>query len=100
MGNPPRRTSCLLAQGTRRAAADWQLRYQVPVLLFETFIDKSRFAGTCYQAANWVKVGETSGFRKMKTGYRRHRIVKDVYLFEPRKPTASVDPSTNKDPQR
>lgn len=92
--------SCLLAQGVQRAASDWQRRYRIPVVLFETFIEKGRFAGACYQAANWVKVGETSGFRKRKTGYQRHRVVKDVYLFEPRKRTAPVVPSLQKESPR
>ena len=35
-----------------------------PVLLAETFIDPSRFVGTCYRAANWIALGHTRGFAK------------------------------------
>ena len=30
-----------------------------PVLFVETFIDPSRFSGTCYEAAGFKKLGET-----------------------------------------
>jgi len=39
----------------------WQSKYGHPVHALETFVDRSRFKGTCYQAANWLKLGETRG---------------------------------------
>ena len=53
--------SRLLALLARRLAADWQARFAVEPLLLETLVDGSRFAGTCYRAANWIELGDTAG---------------------------------------
>jgi hypothetical protein len=57
----PHFASYLLAQLTRRLSADWSRKYGHPVFLVETFVELGRFAGTCYQAANWLEVGVTTG---------------------------------------
>ncbi len=41
--------------------ADWQSKYGAEVFLAETFVDPSRFEGTCCKASSWINVGETSG---------------------------------------
>jgi len=53
--------SHVLGRVTRRLSADWQRKYGHPLWLLETFVERDRFAGTCYQAANWVRVGQTQG---------------------------------------
>lgn len=53
--------SHLLALLEKRLCLDWQGRYGHPIVLLETFVDQQRFAGTVYKAANWVRVGQTSG---------------------------------------
>jgi len=53
--------SHLLARVTRRLAADWHARYGHPVWLVETFVESDRFAGTAYQAAGWLELGQTTG---------------------------------------
>jgi hypothetical protein len=53
--------SHLLALLEKRLCLDWQSRYGHPIVLVETFVDRQRFAGTVYKAANWVCVGQTSG---------------------------------------
>jgi hypothetical protein len=53
--------SHLLARATRRLSADWQARYGHPVWLVETFVEQDRFAGTAYQAAGWLPLGQTTG---------------------------------------
>jgi hypothetical protein len=53
--------SHLLARATRRLSADWQARYGHPVWLVETFVEVDRFAGTSYQAAGWLPLGQTTG---------------------------------------
>ena len=30
-------------------------------MLMETFVDPARFRGTCYLAANWIALGQTTG---------------------------------------
>lgn len=59
---------------------DWQKKYGHPVHLLETFVEKDRFKGTCYKAANWTYVGETTG-RSRNDRYNQLRVpVKDIYL--------------------
>jgi hypothetical protein len=53
--------SHVLGLATQRLARDWQVRYGERVLLVETFVDTSRYEGTCYRAANWVDLGLTQG---------------------------------------
>ncbi len=53
--------SWILAHVTRRLRDDWQAVYAHDLVLVETFVEKKRFHGTCYRAANWVCVGETVG---------------------------------------
>ena len=53
--------SHVLGLATQRLARDWQMRYAERVLLVETFVDTSRYEGTCYRAANWVDLGLTQG---------------------------------------
>lgn len=53
--------SCVLALTSRRLAEDWQARYSYRPVLLETFVEKPRFTGTCYEAANWQHLGDTQG---------------------------------------
>jgi hypothetical protein len=57
----PHLASHVLGLMTRRIAADWRVQYGTDVVLAETFVDVSRYAGTCYRAAGWELVGETAG---------------------------------------
>lgn len=77
----PHLASHLLARLTRRLAADWLAKYGHPVHLLETFVDRSRFKGTCYRAANWICVGQTQG-RSRQDRHQTLRVpVKDVYVY-------------------
>lgn len=82
------RVSCLashiLSQIARRINADWQARYRHPIDLLETFVQQDRFRGTCYQAANWVCVGQTTGRTRQSQRHRDNEVhapVKDIYLY-------------------
>lgn len=55
--------SHVLGLCTSRITGDWKARYGVEPVLLETFVDPARFKGTCYRAANWTLVGQTSGRR-------------------------------------
>lgn len=57
----PHLASHILGKMARRISADWQGVYNHPVHYLETFVDQERFAGTCYRAANWQHVGQTTG---------------------------------------
>lgn len=77
----PHLASHILGQITRRIASDWQLKYGHSVQLLETFVEKDRFKGTCYKAANWIYVGETTG-RSRNDRYSKMSVpIKDIYLF-------------------
>ena len=73
--------SHILGRIARRIQNDWVERYGHKVALLETFVDTSRFRGTCYRAANWRYVGQTKG-RSRNDRYNDLRVpVKDVYLY-------------------
>lgn len=57
----PHLASHVLALMQRRVVGDWQAAYGREVVLAETFVDRSRYAGTCYLAAGWQCLGETKG---------------------------------------
>jgi len=76
--------SHILSQVAQRIAADWQQRYRHPIYLLETFVQQDRFRGTCYQAANWVCVGQTTGRTRQSQRHRDNEVhapVKDIYLY-------------------
>jgi hypothetical protein len=77
----PNLASFILGACLRRLCDDWQNRYGHNLVLVETFVDRSRFAGTCYQAANWIRIGSTCG-RSRQDRYKRLKVpVKDLYIY-------------------
>lgn len=77
----PHLASHILGQVARRISTDWEEKYGHPVCLLETFVEKDRFFGTCYRAANWTMVGQTTG-RSRNDRYSTMKVpVKDVYLY-------------------
>lgn len=77
----PNLASRVLGANLRRLSADWQAAYGHPVLLAETFVDLSRFQGTCYRASNWVCVGQTKGWSRHGKSYEEHGQPKAVFLY-------------------
>jgi hypothetical protein len=77
----PHLASHLLATLTRRVRADWQAKYGHPVHALETFVDRDRFKGTCYRAANWLRLGSTQGRTRNDRSHCLRAPVKDVYLY-------------------
>lgn len=77
----PHLASHILALALRRLVADWQAKYGHPVYLVETFVDRSRFKGTCYRAANWICVGQTQGRSRQDRDRTLSVPVKDVHLY-------------------
>src|SRR5487761_2587232 len=69
--------SHLLGRMTRLLSAQWQQMYGHPVYFVETFIDRSRYRGTCYRAANWQYLGVTQGRGKDVLTHRANRTLKD-----------------------
>ena len=77
--------SRILAAAARRVVEDWACRYGHRPVLLETFVERDRFRGTCYRAANWIHVGQTQGRGKLDRHHRRRLPVKDIYLHPLRK---------------
>jgi hypothetical protein len=74
--------SKVLAANLRRLSRDFEAAYGHPVLLAETFVDLSRFKGTCYRAANWRCLGQTLGSTyTRRDGTRAPRCPKAVYVY-------------------
>ena len=74
----PHLASHLLGRIARRLSVDWQSVYGHPIYFVETFIDPQRFAGTCYRAANWTLLGQTTGRGKDAPTRAANRSIKQV----------------------
>ena len=77
----PGLASTVLSRSCRRLSADWEDHYGHPILLAETFIDLSRFRGTCYRAANWRYLGQTRGMARKGAGYEAHGNEKGLFVY-------------------
>ena len=76
----PHLASHLLGRVAARLSADWQHKYGHPIYLLETFVEAPRFAGTCYRAAGWVRVGQTTGRTRNDDGRKPRTAPKAIYL--------------------
>ena len=76
--------SRVLGLSVRRVSDDFCAVHGHPVLLAETFVDRSRFTGTCYRAANWHALGHTRGFARRPGGpatWVPHGQPKEVLVY-------------------
>lgn len=74
----PHLASHLLGQMARRLSRDWEVLYGHPIYYLETFVDRERFAGTSYRAANWRYLGKTTGRGIEDKAHRVTRSRKEV----------------------
>jgi len=78
----PHLASHLLGQMARRISGDWQRVYHHEVVWLETFVDPALgFEGTCYKAANWIYLGQTTGRGKDDHTNRVNRSLKWVWGY-------------------
>lgn len=77
----PHLASWVLGQVLKRLSKDWENKYGHPIYLVETFVEKARFKGTAYQAANWIRVGSTRGRSRQDRDQTLQVPVKDIYLY-------------------
>ena len=77
----PHLASWTLAAVLRRLSRDWKLKYGHPIYLVETFVERDRFRGTAYRAANWSRVGATTGRTRQDRYSSIQTPVKEVYLY-------------------
>jgi len=74
--------SCVLALLARQLPDEWERAYATRPVLLETLVDEQRFAGTCYRAANWIRLGVTQGRGRMDRKHRRHgESPKIIYVY-------------------
>ena len=74
--------SMILGACAHQLPRDWEKRYGYRPLLLETLVDAGRFRGTCYRAANWIKLGQTTGRGRMDREHAAHgAAVKDLYVY-------------------
>src|SRR5262245_65194914 len=60
----------------------WEIRYGRRPLLLETLVDAARFRGTCYRAANWIHIGQTTERGRMDRAHQADGLaVKDIYVY-------------------
>ncbi|RCN55886.1 hypothetical protein C4900_08220 [Acidiferrobacter thiooxydans] len=77
----PNLASRILALVSRRLPDDWHARYSYRPVLLETFVEKPRFTGTCYKAANWQNLGDTQGRGKLDVLHRHAKPVKSIWIY-------------------
>ncbi len=75
----PNLASRILGRVVRRLPGDWEERYDYRPVLLETFVQMDRFTGTCYKAANWIRLGTTDGYSLY--GKEQKKLVPDKAIF-------------------
>ncbi len=73
--------SWMLSRVVSRLSQDWQLKYGHGLALVETFVQRDRFEGTIYQAANWRRVGASTGRTRQDPDNKLQVPIKDIYLY-------------------
>ena len=73
--------SHVLSRITKVIRKDWEEIYNHPIYFLETFVDKSRFKGTCYKASNWIYLGNTTGRGKNDQTNKQNRSLKAVWGY-------------------
>jgi hypothetical protein len=77
----PNLASHVLSVAARRLVQDWTVHYQAEPLLLETLVDRERYSGVCYKAANWVEVGLTQGRGRMDVARQASGSRKQIFLY-------------------
>ena len=73
--------SWVLGACVRRVADDFERRYGFEPWLLETFVDEQRHEGTCFQAANWQRIGQTKGRGRNDHAGRCAESIKGIYVY-------------------
>ena len=73
--------SKLLSLSARIVPSDWLYYYNFHPVMLETFVEKQRFTGASYKAANWIYLGQTKGKGRSGMNYYYHGIIKDIYIY-------------------
>lgn len=86
----PHLASHVLGACLRRLPQDWIARYGTDIVMVETFVDTTRYKGTCYKAANWIKVGQTKG-RSRQDQERKIKVpIKAIFVYPLRRSARKI----------
>jgi hypothetical protein len=77
----PYLASHILSRAAKILPGEWNKIYNHPVHYIETFVDKEKFAGTCYRAAGWIYLGDTKGLGKASQTKIPDRSIKAIYGY-------------------
>jgi len=77
----PYLASHLLGRMAKVLPVDWETVYNHRIYFLETFVDTERFKGTCYKAANWIYLGNTTGRGKNDQTNKVNRSIKAVWGY-------------------
>ncbi len=75
--------SQILSLCRRRIQQDWLDRFDYPLLMLETFVDPDRYQGIIYRASNWILVGSTKGYQRIKGGYSQKTSSCKLVFIQP-----------------
>jgi Domain of unknown function (DUF4338)/Transposase DNA-binding len=73
--------SRLLAMAVQQLPEDFEHQFHYRPWLMESFVDSARFVGTCYKAANWIRVGRTQGRGRQDRFRQARETAKDIYVY-------------------
>jgi SRSO17 transposase len=73
--------SHILSKSLARLREDWEKKYSATPYMVETFVDRERYLGTCYAAANWAYLGATKGYGRQGNTFTYHGNKKDIYVY-------------------
>ena len=76
----PHLASCGLALAVRRLPEDWRTRFGYAPIVVETYVTPP-WRGTCYRAANWVHLGQTTGHGRQDRRYAEGGTVREVFAY-------------------
>ena len=73
--------STALSLAAKRIRQDWQSRYGYGPVLLETFVEPDHYRGVSYQAANWIRLGVTTGRGRMDRRTKYLSTPKLIYVY-------------------
>jgi hypothetical protein len=73
--------SRILSLSVKQVSGDWLRRYTYRPVLIESFVDRARYRGVCYRAANWQGIGLTKGRGRMDRWSEGLSTIKEVFVY-------------------
>ena len=73
--------SQVLSYAAKQVANDWVEVHGYRPVLIETFVDTTKYSGTCYKAANWQHIGKTKGRGRFDPKHECKQTIKDIYIY-------------------